>query len=90
MRIKKLLRSALYRLVRHTGMPLIDTATGKPICRIWVLPWRGRLRIIGIPDYLPVTLEPQFVPGLKVQSTILVATLREPPDYLRIRKDPEH
>lgn len=62
-------------------MPLIDVKTGRKICRVWVLPWRGRLRVFGIPDYLPVRLNLEAREELTVQSTVIGATMVAPPDY---------
>jgi hypothetical protein len=74
------LRWLFYRCLRWLGTPLRDPHTGKLIARILILPWRGRLRILGLPDYQPIRITPRFIkPGL-FQSIALEAELLSFPD----------
>ena len=78
--IHRAIRWVFYRILERFGIPLRDQSTGKLIARVLVLPSRGRLRILGLPDYQPIRISPRFLtPGI-FQSIALQAELLPFPD----------
>jgi hypothetical protein len=57
--LKQLLRTAGLRLVRMFGSRIIDQRTGATLGRALVLPWRGKLHVIGLETPVQVTWQPQ-------------------------------
>ena len=51
----KLIRPFLLWLIRMVGSDIPDAQTGEVIGRALLLPWRGRILILGlVPDLVPV------------------------------------
>jgi hypothetical protein len=82
------IRWLFYRCLRWLGIPLRDSHTGAILARVLILPWRGRLRIFGLPDYQPIRITPRFIkPGL-FQSIALQAELLPFPNAPSFTSDP--
>ena len=55
-------RAFVLWLARHFGARLADSRTGEPIGRVLIVPWKGKLAIIG----LTKAVRPEFVPQTRV------------------------
>jgi hypothetical protein len=56
---QKLIRSIGMALVHRFGTRLRDARTGEVLGRVLIVPWRGRISVIGLED---VTVRPVFLP----------------------------
>ena len=81
--MKGFLRTVGLRLARILGAKIVDPETGRAIGRALILPWRGRVYIIG----LDKPVQPIFLPQERLifwrQS--MGFSLRNPPDFSRER-----
>jgi hypothetical protein len=48
--MKKFLRNLALAVIHRFGSQLVDQRTGRPIGRVLVLTWAGRIHIIGLPN----------------------------------------
>lgn len=58
-RFRKLMRTIGMKLVRRFGARLRDAETGEVLGRVLIVPWRGRIHVIGLEE---VTVRPAFLP----------------------------
>lgn len=69
--MKKILRSFLLWLARSFGPKLIDQRTGKPVGRVFIFVWRGRIQIFGLPeDGLIPEVKPAFRPQRRLTFSV--------------------
>jgi len=82
MRARMLIRAAGLRLARACGMALRDAKTGAILGRALVIPWRGKLHVIGLDE--PV--QPMFLPQKRLTywKQELGFTKHPPPDFPRV------
>lgn len=61
-RMKKILRHLGMASARFFGMTLTDAHSGKPLGKVLLFPWRGKIHVIG----LPTAVRPVFLPQQRV------------------------
>jgi hypothetical protein len=81
-RFRKFMRSVGMRLVRRFGARLCDAETGEVLGRVLIVPWRGRIHVIGLEE---VTVRPAFLPQQRLTywKQDLGFTRLPPPDFPR-------
>ncbi len=82
--LKRFIRDAAVRLMRACGSDIRDAETGAVIGRALLVPWRGRIKVIG----LETTIRPVFLPQprLTYWKQELGFTVHPPPDFPRCGK----
>lgn len=82
--LKRFIRDAAVRLMRACGSEIRDAETGAVIGRALLVPWRGRIKVIG----LETTIRPVFLPQprLTYWKQELGFTVHPPPDFPRCGK----
>jgi len=46
--MKMMLRALGFRIIRTIGARIVDSASGKCVGRALVIPWRGKIHVIGL------------------------------------------
>jgi hypothetical protein len=84
--LKRFVRDAGVRLLRACGSDIVDAETGAVIGRALLVPWRGRIKVIG----LETPVRPVFLaqPRLTYWKQELGFTTHPPPDFPRCGKGP--
>ena len=79
--IRKLLRAVGLSFARLVGTRIIDCETGQPLGKALIIPWRGKIHVIG----LPLSVRPLFRPQerLTYWKQEIVFTVHPPPDFPR-------
>ncbi len=84
-RMRNLLRNPIVRLARAIGSPIKDANTGRVIGRALLVPWRGKIHVIG----LDFAVRPIFLPQKRLtywkQELGFVA--RPPVDFPNMRNE---
>ena len=77
--IRRLIRGAGLAIAHAIGTRLVDLQTGRPLGRALVIPWRGKIHIIG----LGKPVRPVFLPQKRITywKQDLGFTLHPPPDF---------
>ena len=80
MRFRKFMRSLGMKLVHRFGARLRDSETGEVLGRVLIVPWRGRIHVIGLEE---VTVRPAFLPQQRLTywKQDLGFTRMPPPDF---------
>ena len=78
---RKLIRSIGMALVHRLGTKLRDAETGEVLGRVLIVPWDGKIHVIGLED---VTVRPTFLPQQRLTywKQDLGFTKVPPPDFL--------
>ena len=76
---KLVLRSVVLRAARWLGSPVVDARTGQVLGRALLVPFRGRVHVIG----LDAALVPVFLPQRRLTywKQELGFTVHPPPDF---------
>jgi hypothetical protein len=79
-RFRTFMRSIGMKLVRRFGASLRDAETGEVLGRVLIVPWRGRIHVIGLEE---VTVRPAFLPQQRLTywKQDLGFTRMPPPDF---------
>lgn len=79
-RFRKFMRSIGMTLVRRFGARLRDAETGEVLGRVLIVPWRGKIHVIGLEE---VTVRPAFLPQQRLTywKQDLGFTRMPPPDF---------
>jgi hypothetical protein len=57
--MRKLIRSAGLALARIFGTRLTDFQTGEPLGKALIIPWRGKIHVIGLEKDVRAIFQPQ-------------------------------
>jgi hypothetical protein len=81
-RVKKLTRTLGLALARAFGSHIIDHETGRSLGKALIIPWRGKVHVIG----LQAAVRPLFLPQKRLTywKQELGFTVHPPPDFPRI------
>ncbi len=81
-KFRRLARAVGMRLVHLFGARLRDAETGEVLGRVLIVPWRGRVHVIGLEE---LTVRPVFIPQerLTYWKQDLGFTRQPPPDFPR-------
>ena len=82
--MKQLTRNIGLAVARALGSRIVDYQTGKPLGKALMIPWRGKVLVIG----LDAAVRPQFLPQkqLTYWKQELGFTVYPPPDFERISR----
>ena len=82
--IRKFIRAVGLKIAQTIGTPIKDFPSGRSLGRALVIPWRGKIHIIG----LKAAVHPMFQPQKRLTywKQEIVFTEHPPPDFLNIRK----
>ena len=85
MSLKQRIRNVGVALARAVGTTIVDARTGRRLGKALLIPWRGRIHVIG----LEAAVRPQFLPQSRVTywKQQIGFTQHPPPDYPNVRKD---
>lgn len=77
--MKMLLRAIGLAVVRRIGSKIADAETGSPLGRVLIIPWRGKIHIIG----LQRNVRPIFLPQKRLTywKQEIGLTIHPPPDF---------
>ena len=77
--LKFVLRSLILRAARLLGSPVVDVRTGRVLGRALLVPFRGRVHVIG----LDAAVVPVFAPQTRLTywKQELGFTVHPPPDF---------
>lgn len=77
--VKQLVRDIAVSLIQRIGPKISDSETGRPLGRALLLPWRGRILVIG----LGPAVRPTFIPQTRLTywKQELGFTTHPPPDF---------
>jgi len=82
--MKMLIRSLGLSVARSVGMKVKDFESGKSLGRALILPWRGKIHIIGLETAVRAMFQPQK--RLTYWKQEIVFTEHPTPDFPNIRK----
>lgn len=79
-RFRTFMRSIGMKLVHRFGARIRDAETGEVLGRVLIVPWRGRIHVIGLEE---VTVRPAFLPQQRLTywKQDLGFTRLPPPDF---------
>ena len=82
--MKTLTRTIGLAVARALGTRIVDHKTGRPLGKALLVPWRGKVLVIG----LDAAVRPQFLPQnrLTYWKQELGFTVYPPPDFERINR----
>ena len=74
------------KIAQTIGMPLQDFRSGKSLGRVLIIPWRGKIHVIGLDVAVRhVAVRPMFQPQKRLTywKQEIVFTEHPPPDFSR-------
>jgi hypothetical protein len=82
--IRKFIRALGLKIAQTIGTPIKDFPSGRSLGRALVIPWRGKIHVIG----LKTAARPMFQPQKRLTywKQDIVFTEHPPPDFPNIRK----
>jgi hypothetical protein len=81
--MRKVVRSIGLAIAHRFGTRITDCRTGKVLGRAIIIPWRGRIHVIGLKSAVIPTFMPQQ--RLTYWKQELGFTVHDPPDFERVR-----
>jgi hypothetical protein len=87
--IRKFIRAVGLKIAQTIGMPIKDFPSGRSLGRALIIPWRGKIHVIGLDVAVPhVPVRPMFhtQERLTYWKQEIVFTVHPPPDFPNIRK----
>ena len=82
--MRKLVRAIGLKIAHTIGTPVRDFHSGKSLGRALMLPWRGKIHVIGLKEPLRPMFQPQK--RLTYWKQEIVFTEHPPPDFPRERE----
>ena len=83
--IRKLLRSVGLSFARLVGTRVIDFNSGRPLGKALIVPWKGKIHVIGLEGSVRPLFQPQK--RLTYWKQEIVFTVHPPPDFPRVGHD---
>ena len=82
--IRKFIRAVGLKIAQTIGTPIKDFPSGRPLGRALIIPWRGKIHVIG----LKAAVLPRFQPQKRLTywKQEIVFTVHPPPDFPREAK----
>jgi hypothetical protein len=87
--IRKFIRAVGLKIAQTIGMPIKDFRSGRSLGRALVVPWRGKIHVIGLDVAVRhVAARPMFQPQKRLTywKQEIVFTEHPSPDFPNIRK----
>jgi hypothetical protein len=87
--IRKFIRAVGLKIAQTIGTPIKDFSSGQSLGRALVIPWRGKIHVIGLDLAVRhVAVRPMFQPQKRLTywKQEIVFTEHPPPDFPNIRK----
>ena len=88
--IRKFILALGLKIAHTAGTPIKDFRTGRSLGRVLLLPWRGRIHVIGLDVAVHhVAVRPMFQPQKRLTywKQEIVFTEHPPPDFPRERDE---
>jgi hypothetical protein len=82
--IRRFIRSLGLKIAHTIGTPIKDYQSGRSFGRALIIPWRGKIHVIGLKEPLRAMFQPQK--RLTYWKQEIVFTEHPPPDFPRERK----
>ena len=79
--MRKFIRAVGLSLARIFGTRVIDVETGRPLDRALLIPWRGKIHVIGLKKNVRPIFQPQG--RLTYWKQTIGFTAHAPPDFPR-------
>jgi hypothetical protein len=85
--MRKLIRSAVLMIAHTFGTRIRDLQSGRLLGKALIIPWRGKIHVIG----LEAAVRPMFQPQKRLTywKQEIVFTIHPPPDFTNLRKMPQ-
>lgn len=85
--MRKLIRAFIMALAHTLGWRIVDCKSGRRLGRALILPWRGKIHVIGLEE----AVRPVFLPQKRLTywKQELAFTVHEPPDFANTRRSNE-
>jgi hypothetical protein len=82
-KLRMLIREAGLKLARTIGTRILDAETGRTLGKALIIPWRGKLHVIG----LDMPVQPKFLPQQRLTywKQELGFTMHPRPDFPRTK-----
>ena len=77
--IRKLIRSVVLAMANTLGTVIVDYKTGRNLGRALIIPWRGKIHVIGLKESVRLVFQPQK--RLTYWKQEIVFTVHDPPDF---------
>jgi hypothetical protein len=87
--IRRIIRTVGLKIAQTIGMPIKDFRSGRSLGRALIIPWRGKIHVIGLDVAVRhVAARPMFQPQKRLTywKQEIVFTEHPPPDFPNIRK----
>jgi hypothetical protein len=85
--MRKLIRSVGLFLARIFGSRVTDFQTGQPLDKALIIPWRGKIHVIGLKKNVRPIFHPQT--RLTYWKQTIGFTVHVPPDFPRVAEEKE-
>ena len=84
--MRKFIRAVGLAIARKIGARITDYRTGKVIGRAIIIPWRGKIHIVG----LQAAVRPIFRPQKRLTywKQEIIFTVHDQPDFKNLRRSP--
>jgi hypothetical protein len=84
--LRRFIRGAVVGLAQTVGTRLVDCKTDRSLGKALIIPWRGKIHVIG----LDKSVRPAFLPQKRVTywKQELGFTIHDPPDFEHLRPSP--
>ena len=82
--MRKVIRSIGLFLARIFGSRITDFQTGQPLDKALIIPWRGKIRVIGLKKNVRPMFQPQK--RLTYWKQDIVFTVHPSPDFENVEK----
>jgi hypothetical protein len=82
--IRKFIRAVGLRIAHIIGTPIKDFQSGRSLGRALIIPWRGKIHVIGLEGSVRPMFQPQK--RLTYWKQEIVFSEHPPPDFPNIRK----
>ena len=80
--IRKLIRSAVLAVAHIIGTRIVDYRTGRNLGRAIMIPWRGKIHIIGLQEAVRPVFRPQE--RLTYWKQEIIFTVHDRPDFKNV------
>lgn len=83
--IRKFIRAIGLKIAQTIGTPIKDFRSGRPLGRALIIPWRGKIHVIG----LKAAVRPMFQPQKRLTywKQEIVFTEHPQPDFSRVAEE---
>ena len=84
--IRRFARSIVLAIARVIGTRMVDYATGRYLGKALIIPWRGKIHVIGLAEAVRPVFQPQQ--RLTYWKQEIVFTVHDSPNFENVRGNP--